>query len=81
MQFDINIYPNPFNNDCRIYFKLSKNDLVYIGIYDLKGFKIIQLINQNKIGGYHNTIMNGKNIFGQLVSDGIYFCVFRVNYF
>ncbi|MAJ44957.1 MAG: hypothetical protein CMF96_09485 [Candidatus Marinimicrobia bacterium] len=63
-------YPNPFNPDTEIHFDLPIVTNVSIGIYDIMGNKIIELINEkNYSAGKYNIKWNASKSPG-----GIYFC-------
>ena len=68
--FQLNkIYPNPFNPITNIGFSLIKSEEISISIYDLKGYLIQTLINNELMNsGNHNIIWNAS-----LVPSGIYF--------
>jgi|GEM_PF-1179464 len=75
-------YPNPFNSETTIKFKIpsgsdngivdgdniSKPQRVKLSIYDLFGRKIAQLIDNNLTPGEHSITWNAKNL-----PSGIYF--------
>ena len=47
-------YPNPFNPSTTISFDLAKPGQVSLGIYDLRGVLVEQLLNESKVAGkYH----------------------------
>ena len=64
-------YPNPFNPVTNISFQLPKEDFVSIDIYNLRGERITQLINEIKPAGRHILTWNA----GQL-NSGVY--LFRI---
>ncbi len=61
-------FPNPFNPSTSIYYSIPTNGKVLISIYNIKGQKIIELINIIKQAGKHSINFNGHSIAG-----GIYF--------
>ena len=77
--YDLHIYPNPFNPVTKIHFKSPINDHVNIAIYDLRGVKMIQLIKQKNNKGHQYISWDGRNKYGLLVPGGLYFCVLRAN--
>ncbi|MCF7921009.1 MAG: carboxypeptidase regulatory-like domain-containing protein [Candidatus Cloacimonetes bacterium] len=62
------IYPNPFNPETRICFQLAETAPVKISIYNLKGEKVIDLVNRNYNAGYYNYTWNARDM-----GSGIYF--------
>jgi len=70
-------YPNPFNLETAIPYKLNKESEVQVTIYDILG-KVVRKFNvgRQSIGTY-NVLWNGRNGFGQKVASGIYF--YRLN--
>jgi hypothetical protein len=65
-------YPNPFNPETRICFELEQNAQVKLEVYNLKGQKIITLVNDNLTAGYHSEIWRGIDDKGSQVSSGVY---------
>ncbi len=71
-------YPNPFNPETQIGFRISDfpkgaGGFVELRVYDLAGRKIATLINKELPAGYHTVRWDGKNSAGQEVSSGVYF--------
>ena len=54
-------YPNPFNPETIIKFSLKKDSKVLIEIYNLKGQKLITLVNEKKKAGNYNVKWDGHN--------------------
>ena len=67
-------YPNPFNSSTQITYDLPSNASVKIAIYDLAGRQITILVDGIQPAGFHNVSWNGKDINGQSVPSGEYFC-------
>jgi len=65
-------YPNPFNPSTTIDYQLSKEGIVSLVVYDLKGSEIKTLIQEHQGATYHNIIWNGLNNNGQPVASGRY---------
>lgn len=66
-------YPNPFNPGTTITFYVPEIEQVNITIYDIRGQKVRELVNE-KIGyGKHRAEWNGRNDQNELVGSGIYF--------
>lgn len=66
-------YPNPFNPETTICYSLSKESMVEIIVFNLKGQKVKSLISETKQPGKYKIIWNGRNENDQSVSSGIYF--------
>ncbi len=67
-------YPNPFNPTTTISFNISQNNTdVNLSIYNLKGQKVITLINGRLNAGIHSIVWNGKDKSGHRASSGVYF--------
>jgi flagellar hook assembly protein FlgD len=73
-------YPNPFT--CRqgernlrttIKFGLPNTSKVLLSIYNIKGQKVCELVNDTREAGYHSVDWNGLDSFGNEVSAGLYF--------
>ncbi|MDP8220029.1 MAG: T9SS type A sorting domain-containing protein [Candidatus Stygibacter frigidus] len=66
------VYPNPFNPETNISFELATNEQVIITVYNVKGQKVANILNQNMSAGAHSVVWNanGKN-------SGIYFLCFQ----
>jgi len=71
-QICLNIYPNPFNPDTNICFHLNTAQKVNLAIYNLKGQRMINLINGTLPEGDHIVTWNGKDHLDKKVSSGIY---------
>ena len=55
------IYPNPFNPITNISYGIPELSNVKIVIYDLKGSKVVTLINESKTPGYYSISWNADN--------------------
>ena len=60
--------PNPFNPTTAIKYQLSADSQVELTIYDMKGRKVANLINEHKSAGYHSVTWDASGL-----SSGIYF--------
>lgn len=74
-------YPNPFNPDTNISFKLESQQpaLVELNIYNIKGQLVKTLVNKKLNKGYYSYNWKGKNKFNKPVSTGVYFYKLKVN--
>ena len=66
-------YPNPFNPSTKIKYDLPKETFVTINILDLKGAKIMSLVNSKQSAGYKEISWNGLNNSGSQLPAGLYF--------
>ncbi len=65
-------YPNPFNPETRINFELEQNAGVKLEIFNLKGQKVITLVNDNLTAGYYSERWYGNDEKGNQVTSGVY---------
>ena len=65
-------YPNPFNAITTIEYQLPVEAEVRLEIYNLRGQKMKQLINQRQKPGYYTVKWDGKDETGREVATGIY---------
>ncbi|MCK4695997.1 MAG: T9SS type A sorting domain-containing protein, partial [Candidatus Cloacimonetes bacterium] len=72
-------YPNPFNPETTIHYQLPKESNVELKIYNIRGQKIKQLVNDVLPAGEHVIIWNGEDELGNPTSSGIYFYKLKVN--
>ncbi len=71
-------YPNPFNPETWIPYRLSNDVDVQISIYDAKGVLVRRLNLGYQMAGYYTdrtkaAYWDGKNGFGERVASGVYF--------
>lgn len=71
-------YPNPFNPSTQIHFGLPEAAHVTLGIYDILGRKVVELVNGSQQAGFHSVVWNGTSSTGLQVASGIYFATFVV---
>jgi peptidylprolyl isomerase len=64
----VEVYPNPFVSSIQISFETKQNGHVDLGIYDIYGRLVSQLINENRQTGIHKVIWNGAD-----ATDAVYF--------
>jgi hypothetical protein len=65
-------YPNPFNPSTEILYKIPKDDYISIVIFNVKGNKIMSLVDDYQSAGEYSIHWNGKNEQGESVSAGMY---------
>lgn len=71
----LQIFPNPFNPVTNISYYVPKISKISVELYNIKGQKIITLINQIQDSGWHQIDWMGINQNSQAVSSGIYFLI------
>ena len=67
--------PNPFNPSTTIKYQVPEGEAakVRIVVYNVRGQKIITLVDELKESGDYTVNWNGTNTSGQRVSSGVYF--------
>ena len=70
-------YPNPFNPSTTIGYELPYAMSISLNVYDISGRLIRKLDNGFKNLGIHYVIWDGKDNFGNTVSNGLY--VYRLD--
>ena len=68
-------YPNPFNNNIKIPYKTSGDNIISAKIFNLMGQSVIDLLEGNIKKGTHYLTWNGLNNLGQEVPSGTYIFV------
>ena len=66
-------FPNPFNPGTAIRFQLPEDAEVRLEIYNIRGQKVRDLIQGQKIAGYHQIEWDGLDDTGNSVNSGLYF--------
>lgn len=66
-------YPNPFNPSTTISFNLPSVMSCKLEIYNLKGQRVITLLNEARASGSHTITWSGLDDAGRPVSSGLYF--------
>ena len=74
-------YPNPFNNNITINYKLFKDSNVKIVIFDIKGNLIKNLFSGKQISGLKSIKWNATNNKGKIVSAGKYLAKIEIGDF
>jgi len=70
------VYPNPFNPETTIRFRLEQPNRVRLQIFNMNGQLVRTLINNDLSAGEHHRRWNGRNHAGVPVSSGTY--IFRL---
>ena len=72
-------YPNPFNPVTKISFTLPENSIVELGVYNVKGELVRQLVNTSYAPGVYEITWNGQDSKNQQVTSGMYFYKISAN--
>ena len=67
-------YPNPFNPETTISYRLPAKGQVCLEIYNSKGQLVKSLLKEQQTKGEHTLTWNGRDNNGQSVASGLYFC-------
>jgi len=73
VNYKLNNFPNPFNPETTIRYQLPNNGKVELAIYNLKGQKVKQLVNDQLLVGQHSVVWNGRDSNDKRISSGMYF--------
>jgi len=71
-------YPNPFNPETTILFNLPHSGEVEVVIYNIRGQRVVTLLNGYQQSGENRVIWDGRDEGGRPVSSGVYF--YRISY-
>ena len=63
----------PFNPETNIKFSMENNGHVVIDIYNVKGQKVLTLLNRPVEKGEHSVVWKGLDENGRNVGSGVYF--------
>ncbi|MCL2064032.1 MAG: T9SS type A sorting domain-containing protein [Candidatus Cloacimonetes bacterium] len=66
-------YPNPFNPSTNIRFSLKEDQHASIVIYNVRGQRVVTLVDEILEKGHHHLIWEGVDGYGRQVGSGIYF--------
>jgi serine protease len=66
-------YPNPFNPSTQIEFSLERSGPVQLAVFDTRGARIRNLVNNRLTAGNHSVVWDGRDDNGNAVSSGTYF--------
>ncbi len=65
-------YPNPFNPMTMISFELPRESQVVLSIHNVRGQKILELLNKTMPAGSHKIAWQGADRFGKPLPSGLY---------
>ena len=74
-------FPNPFNPTTIIKFTTENPTNVTIDVYNVRGQKVVTLLNSPVERGEHSVVWNGVDENGRNVGSGVYFYHMRSNDF
>jgi flagellar hook assembly protein FlgD len=71
-------YPNPFNPETKIAYRLSRDAEVTLRVVDITGRTVQTIIRGEwqKAGNYH-IFWNGREDTGQMAASGVYILMFQ----
>lgn len=69
-----NLYPNPFSSDITIEFDIDYADQIFVGIYNINGQLIKELVNNELLPGSYKYNWDATNKNGVHMKNGFYFC-------
>jgi N-acetylneuraminic acid mutarotase len=73
--FELNAnYPNPFNSSTTINYRLYKPGIVKVKVFNLLGYEIKTLVNENKPAGFHKVLFDASSL-----ASGFYIVQLTVN--
>ncbi len=72
------IFPNPFNPAAKIKFMVSRNNLVQLNVYNIRGELVRTLIQDALPASEYTVTWDGKDNAGQTLSSGNYFARLRI---
>jgi len=65
--------PNPFNPITEIKFGLERSSDVVIDVYNLRGARVVRLVDEAMAAGHHSVRWTGTDAKGRRVASGAYF--------
>ncbi|MFA7288186.1 MAG: T9SS type A sorting domain-containing protein [Melioribacteraceae bacterium] len=64
-------YPNPFNPETTIEYRIAKASLVAVKVFDILGQEVVSLVNEIKGAGNHSVKFDAGKL---QLNSGVYFC-------
>lgn len=77
--YSLSSYPVPFNSTSVISFKIKKQELVKIKIFNTLGKEITTLLEEEISPGNHNINWEAQDQFGNPLSSGVYLICLQTN--
>jgi hypothetical protein len=66
------VVPNPFNPRTTITYAVPRRSRVRVGIYDLMGRRVRDLVDGEQAAGHHAVEWDGRDAGGSWVAAGVY---------
>ncbi|MCK4311633.1 MAG: T9SS type A sorting domain-containing protein [Candidatus Cloacimonetes bacterium] len=76
---NLSVYPNPFNPSTTVSFEILNDADVKLEVFNIKGQKVKEIVNNEFDKGSHLVVWNGVNKSNKSVGSGIYFFKLSVN--
>jgi len=73
--YPVKNYPNPFNDDIKIKFSLTKLGKINISIIDMSGATLRELDDSEYQAGENEIIWDGKDDNGNTLGAGVYYAI------
>ena len=73
-------YPNPFNENTHFKYKLPKESMVQLKIYNMLGQEIKTLVNEIQNTELHEVMWSGTDLNGRIITPGTYLYQLKTNY-
>ncbi|MGP8330666.1 MAG: CotH kinase family protein [Methanosarcinaceae archaeon] len=77
-QNEFQIYPNPFSALTNLEYTLNSSSQVTVIIFNILGRKIKTLVNAYQSKGPYNVTWNGKDEYGNFISNGLFFYTVKI---
>jgi len=74
-------YPDPFNSTTNIDYSLSNGSSLHITIYNINGQIVSEQYSEYLSPGMYRFVWNGMNHNGEKLKSGIYFSLFKTDWF
>ena len=72
-KLEVSNYPNPFNPSTTIAFSVPEAGKVRLTVYNIRGQRVRDLIDDSMMRGFHKVIWDGTDNGKHSVSSGLYF--------
>jgi len=66
-------YPNPFNPQTNIVYSLPSEGRAELAVYDVRGRRLVVLVDRVEGAGRHSVVWNGRDENGSEMASGVYF--------
>ena len=77
----IGAYPNPFNPQTHISYHIPVATQVEIKVFNTLGQEVVTLVDESQMPGFYTVTWDGKDVFGNEVSSGVYIYQIRTRDF